>query len=696
MAGKKRPKSAPSQTAKASESPTAPRESPPARKRRRSTKGYTETKEIDSDEENKPKPPSRGVLAGLDPNATELSQRRPRGEQKPNYNMKFHPSLDPYIKPATAARYNAGLPTQSSPMKYMTEGETSEESEPTLAGDSESETDNDSDLPIVISRAPDPNASRYSKRTEAQKPVNYSRKFHPNDLDLPGFKAKAKAAIKSGEFIAPRRPRKRKISKGEAEDVSAEKGSTSVNEEEDDGSESDDRDNGRESDDDQGGEEEGYEREQRAEGGEENQESVRGDGGDGDSGDDEQPQSARKADGPPREKLKSTSSGSPSAMKARKKSLPRKKQSKTAVELGREAAMNTTELGDYLENIGQGSQSRPIDIPNDHIDEQESEEEDNGLDNAVIPSRQVDPAATLARSARSSSKRQTSREPTTKSPTARIDSESGSDGVAAVPTPKPSSGDRISDGPQAAPTHMRSENLRVGTPDNGPPPSDGPVDSDASAAATTRNNILASQQSRSSAAPPSQAEGEHIYRATPHDNDEGLDVDHDQLPTHFADAVAITEHAHGYLQLDGPADDIEAAETVAKSIPDSDGSSSSSSCIVPRMSQENHEEDSDNDESRNAPLSSATKATQAKKASAVKTHGTVNMTPVTQPGNNLRRKHFASSRTLSEETVKQTANTSGTVRAGPAVTSSPAKDTQASYEKMWQASGKPGISYNSD
>ncbi|KAK5692996.1 hypothetical protein LTR97_010472 [Elasticomyces elasticus] len=694
MAGKKRPKSARSQTAKASESPTAPRESPPARKRRRSTKGYSETKEIDSDEENKPKPPSRGVLAGLDPNATDLSQRRPRGEQKPNYNMKFHPSLDPYIKPATAARYNAGLPTRSSPVKYMTDGETSEESEPTLAGDSESETDNDSDLPIVISRAPDPNASRHSKRTEAQKPVNYSRKFHPNDLDLPGFKAKAKAAIKSGEFIAPRRPKKRKISKGEAEDVSADKGSTSVNEEEDDGSESDDRDNGRESDDDQGGEEEGYEREQRVEGDEENQESVRGDEGDGDPGDDEQPQSARKADAPPRKKLKSTSSGSPSAMKARKKSFPRKKQSKKAVELGSEAEMNTTELGDYLENIGQGSQSRPIDIPDDHVDEQESEEEDNGLDNAVIPSRQVDPAATLARSARSSSKRQTSREPTTKSPTARIDSETESDGVAAASTPKPSSGHRIPqlEGPQAAPTPMRLEELRVRTPNNGPPPSDGPVDSDASAAATTRNNILASQQSRSSAAPPSQAEGEHIYRATPHDNDEGLDVDHDQLPSHFADAVANTEHAHGYLQLDGPADEIEAAETIAKSIPDSDGSSSSSSCIVPRMSQENQEEDSDNDESRNAPLSSATKVTQAKKASAVKTYGIVNMTPVTQPGN----KHLTSSRTLSEETVKQTAKTSSTVRAGSAVTSSPAKAMQASYEMMWQASGKPGISYNSD
>ncbi|KAK5731465.1 hypothetical protein LTR17_011353 [Elasticomyces elasticus] len=679
MAGKKRPKSAPSQTAKASGGPTAPRASPPARKRRRSTKGYTETKEIDSDEENKPKPPSRGVLAGLDPNATDLSQRRPRGEQKPNYNMKFHPSLDPYIKPATAARYNARLPTQSSPVKYMTDGETSEESEPTLAGDSDNDqsgADND-DVPVLIKRGPDPKASRHSTRTEAQKPVNYSRKYHPNDLDLPGFKAKAKAAIKSGEFVAPKRPQKRKsggdgTSIGVPADDATDEGSTSGNEEEEDG---------RGSDDDQG-----------AEGDEGHQEGVHEDEGDVDP---EQPQTARKADGPPRKKLKSTSSGSPSAVKARKKPQPRKKQSKKAVELGSEAEMNSTEFADYMEKIGQGSQSRPVDIPDDHVDEeQESEEEGDGLDNAVIPSRQVDPAATLSQSARSSSKRQTSQEPTTKKPTARIDSETESDGVAAAPTPKPSSGPRIpqSDGPQAASAHMRSEKLHVRTPDNGPPPSDGPGDSDASAAATTKHNILASQQSRSTAAPSSQAEGEHVYRATPHDNDEVLDVDHDQLPSHFADAFANTEHAHGYLELDGPADDIEAAETVAKSIPDSDGSSSSSSCIVPRMSQENQEEDSDNDESRNAPLSSATHATLARKALAVKSHRIVNMTPVTQPG----RKHLTSSRTPSEETVKQNAKTSSTARAGSTVTSSPAEDMQQSYEMMWQASGKPGISYNSD
>ncbi|KAK3626249.1 hypothetical protein LTR56_019920 [Elasticomyces elasticus] len=681
MAGKKRPKSAPSQTAMASESPTAPRASPPARKRRRSTKGYTETKEIDSDEENKPKPPSRGVLAGLDPNATDLSQRRPRGEQKPNYNMKFHPSLDPYIKPATAAKYNAGLPTQSSPVKYMTDGETSEETEPTLAGDSDNDqsgADND-DVPVLIKRGPDPKASRHSTRTEAQKPVNYSRKYHPNDLDLPGFKAKAEAAIKSGEFVAPKRPQKRKsggdgTSKGVPADDATDKRSTSGNEEEEDG---------RGSDDDQG-----------AEGDEGHQDGVHEDEGDIDPSDDEQPRTARKADGPPRKKLKTTSSGSPSAVKARKKPQPRKKQSKKAVELGSEAEMNSTEFADYMEKIGQGSQSRPIDIPDDHVDEeQESEEEDDGLDNAVIPSRQVDPAATPSRSARSSSKRQTSQEPKTKNPTARIDSETESDEVAATPTPRPSSGHRIPQSDrQAAPTHMRSEKLHVRTPDNGQPPSNGPGESDASAAATMKNNMLASQQSRSTAAPPSQAEGEHVYRTTPHDNDESLDVDHDQLPSHFADAFANTEHAHGYLELDGPADDIEAAETVAKSIPDSDGSSSSSSCIVPRMSQENQEEDSDNAESRNAPLSSATKVTQAKKASAVKTHGIVNMTPVTQPGN----KHLTSSRTLSDETVKQNAKTSSTARAGSTVTSSPAEDVQQSYEMMWQASGKPGISYNSD
>ncbi|KAK3650137.1 hypothetical protein LTR56_006412 [Elasticomyces elasticus] len=685
MAGKKRPKSAPSQTAKASESPTASRASPPARKRRRSTKGYTETKEIDSDEENKPKLPSRGMLAGLDPNATDLSQRRPRGEQKPNYNMKFHPSLDPYIKLATAARYNAGLPTQSSPVKFITDGETSVESEPTLAGDSDSETDDDSDLPIVISRAPDLKASRHSTRTEAQKPVNYSRKYHPNDLDLPGFKAKAKAAIKAGEFVAPKRPQKRKsdgdgTSKGVPADKATGEGSTSGNEEEEEG---------RGSDDDQGAK--GY------------QEGVHEDEGDVDSGDDERPQTARKAEGPPRKKLKSTSSGSPSAVKARKKPQPRKKQSKKAVELGSEAEMNSTEFGDYMEKAGQGSQSRPIDIPNDHVDEQESEEEDNGLDNAVIPSRQVDPAATLARSARSSSERQTSREPTTKSPTARIDSETESDGVAAAPTPKPSSGHYVpqSDGYQAAPsppTHLRPSDLHVRTPENAPLRSDGIEDSDASAAAATKNGILVSSKSRATAASRTHARVESINKGLSHEGDlsEVIDVDHGQHPSFFADAVA---NSH---ELDNPVDDLSAEDKVASSVSGSDSTSSVSSGIVPRPTHGEEEEDSNDDEEedghegkhRSVVQPPATKMTSTQQALTGKARGALDMMPATQSGKQ------SSSHTLSGDTMKSRVKASSTLRAGSSATASASTGLSVAYdgagdelETLWRASQKPGGSY---
>lgn len=43
----------------------------------------------------------------------------------------------------------------------------------------------------LTQREPDPRASRHSSRAEAKKPVNYSRKIHPQDYGLPGYRHRA-------------------------------------------------------------------------------------------------------------------------------------------------------------------------------------------------------------------------------------------------------------------------------------------------------------------------------------------------------------------------------------------------------------------------------------------------------------------------------------------------------------------------
>lgn len=72
----------------------------------------------------------------------------------------------------------------------------------TLPGSSQDENSDDeedeisSESPVrriapLSQRKPDPRASRRSKRSEAQKPVNYSKKYHPQDYGLPGHRHRA-------------------------------------------------------------------------------------------------------------------------------------------------------------------------------------------------------------------------------------------------------------------------------------------------------------------------------------------------------------------------------------------------------------------------------------------------------------------------------------------------------------------------
>ncbi|KAK5674541.1 hypothetical protein LTS10_012737 [Elasticomyces elasticus] len=761
MAGKKRPKSAPSKTENARKvhSPAAPRPSPSTKKPRRISKGRVEFIEIDSDEEKAQQQPKlRGPLRDLDVNAliqpktttkiaadylddngdatakpqttqpAHTTRSTINGRASAVYDQRYHPSYDDTLRPLVAARYNSDLRSNYKSAKHETDGETSGESEPTLAGDSDSDqsgVDNDSDSPVT-SRAPDPKASRHSTRAEAQKPRNYSRKFHPNDLDLPGFKAKAKAALKSGQFIALKRPKKRKSGKGVAEDVPADsatdKGSTSNSEEVDDGKRSDD-DQVAEGDDDQ-----------VAESDEGHQEGIHEDAGDVDPGNDERPQTARKADGPPRKKLKSTSSGSPSAMKARKKSQPRKlgsfKKAKQESALG---LLDAIELNKVVDEFAQGSQLRPISVPDDHQeddhqeddhqeddhqeddhqeDEQDSEDGDDEFEEPRVPSRMVDTSKALPQSALSSSKQHG----TQNIPTKRLGAQTGSelsaqtdsDGVAAAPTPTTSSGHRMpqSDGYRAAPsprTHLQPGDVYVRTPDHRLS-SDGTEHSDASAAATTTNNTLALHKSRSTAASPTYTEGEYVKKALPHEDDasEDLDVDHDRPPSHFIDALANTPLDTNH-QLDGPADDLRAEERVVSSISESDGAASFSSGIVPRLLNGEEEEDSNDDEeeeeqehlgkSRNAVLPSAIKMVSTQQALAGKARGALDMMPATQP-----RQNRPSSVTLSGATVKSRVKTSSTLRSS--ATSSASKGLSGTYdgasyelETLWRASQKPGGSY---
>lgn len=94
--------------------------------------------------------------------------------------------MDKVTRPSWAARRASGSRSAS-----ISAGETSDDSLPSSAKASDGESQ-DSEVEILPARTPDPRATRRSKRAEANKAVDYSRKHHPQDYALPGYQHKAR------------------------------------------------------------------------------------------------------------------------------------------------------------------------------------------------------------------------------------------------------------------------------------------------------------------------------------------------------------------------------------------------------------------------------------------------------------------------------------------------------------------------
>ncbi|KAK0880127.1 hypothetical protein LTR87_006033 [Friedmanniomyces endolithicus] len=336
------------------------RASPSTMKPLKSLKGRVEYVEIGSDEERAMRlPPLKGVLAGLDPNVVLASIRPPitRHDDKETHhggdsdssvpeavrqskhetraarhgkvpaltNLKYHP-MDEVLFPSRAAKNRLGLSSKSVIVKLESDDETSDASDTTSpadsdSDDSESEADDDDDenddaVPVLTKRTPDPKAIRHSARSEAQKTVNYSRKFHPQDLAIRGYRSKANDAIKAGELPAPAMRTKRK-----SVDILSDHALL---------------------------------------------DGHRG------SEDIKPIASARK-------RLKSTASGSPAAVKAREKLQSRRRGRGKQARTRESGDMDSMELGAVMSETVQGSHKRPLSVSDDRS-EDESDPDDPSAD----------------------------------------------------------------------------------------------------------------------------------------------------------------------------------------------------------------------------------------------------------------------------------------------------------------------------
>jgi hypothetical protein len=116
-----------------------------------------------------------------------------------NYSTKFHP-MDVVTRPNSAGARR--LQSQSKSMSSDDEEEDNTSSSTSSHSSQDSEEDSSgseveafpsagTSRAILAPRVPDPKAVRSSSRTEAQKPVLYSSKHHPQDYGLPGRRRKA-------------------------------------------------------------------------------------------------------------------------------------------------------------------------------------------------------------------------------------------------------------------------------------------------------------------------------------------------------------------------------------------------------------------------------------------------------------------------------------------------------------------------
>jgi hypothetical protein len=126
------------------------------------------------------------------------------GKTPVNYSAKWHP-MDEVMRPKRAR----GLAGGSTSRRRAGDCSDDSEPEPFSGGDTGDEDDAE-DMPNTpFEREPDAGATRRSARSEARKPVNYSKAHHPQDHLLPGYRNRAKRQRRS---TSATQPRKRKTS----------------------------------------------------------------------------------------------------------------------------------------------------------------------------------------------------------------------------------------------------------------------------------------------------------------------------------------------------------------------------------------------------------------------------------------------------------------------------------------------------
>lgn len=267
-----------------------------------STQVSIELSDDDDDDENARKSNARNS------HSTRASRY---GKAAANYDMKYHP-MDEVTRPKRTANRRSGSRSVSTSFKREAEPGTSDETEPSLAKDSDAtdeedyEVESDSGAPVAVQRAPDPRSSRHSVRAEAQKVVNYSRKHHPQDYGVPGFSRKTTQSRREPAGLVS-------VSKRLFDHKRT----------------GDDRD-----------------------------------GDDGD--DDDEPQEQDKSPSRPRKMLRSLSSSSPTAIRAKARSSKSKRKPGKAVEL---PITRSDEVNGLVENAMRGLQASDTPVWNMQIDD---------------------------------------------------------------------------------------------------------------------------------------------------------------------------------------------------------------------------------------------------------------------------------------------------------------------------------------
>ncbi|KAK4494590.1 hypothetical protein PRZ48_013946 [Zasmidium cellare] len=140
--------------------------------------------------------------------ASRRSLRQSKSEAAPIYDMKYHP-MDVVTRPnrAPTIRHRSKSVSFALDDDYNSDESSELSSAPSdeddgSSGDEESEeedVDTTHRRMIATPRTPDPRAVRHSARSEARKPINYSKKFHPQDYGLPGYKHRAQPQM---QFVA--------------------------------------------------------------------------------------------------------------------------------------------------------------------------------------------------------------------------------------------------------------------------------------------------------------------------------------------------------------------------------------------------------------------------------------------------------------------------------------------------------------